>query len=209
MKKIISSVFGVIALSIFALHVNAQKGEWKMNLNYNYGLPIGSFKNDIVSKSSPRGFSGDFMYGINDRFSAGIYGGYQDFYQKYPRQLYETGNHEVTSAVLSNSVQTIPILVKGKFMPLAEKHAPVQPYLSAGAGISIINFSQYLGEFGSTSTNGGFTAQGGAGVMIPFGRYSIAGLSLGADYNYVAFNKYGYNNLSNIGFHAGVYFPLR
>jgi len=209
MKKIISSIFSIIILSVFALHVNGQKGEWKMNLNYNYSLPIGSFKNDIISKSSPRGFSGDLMYGINDRFSAGIYGGYQDFYEKYPRQLYETGNHEVTSAVLSNSIQTMPILVKGKFMPLGGKHAPVQPYLSAGAGVSIINFSQYLGEFRGTSTNGGFTAQGGAGVLIPFGRYSIAGLNLGADYNYIAFNNYGYNNLNNIGFHAGVYFPLK
>jgi hypothetical protein len=209
MKKIISSIFSIIILSAFALHTSAQKGEWKMNLNYNYSLPIGNFKNDIISKSSPRGFSGDFIYGINDRFSAGIYGGYQDFYQKYPRNLYQTDHHEVTSAVLSNSIQTIPILAKGKFMPLGGKHALVQPYLSVGAGASIINFSQYVGEFGGTSTNGSFTAQGGAGVMIPFGRYSIAGLSVGADYNYIAYNKYGYNNLSNIGFHAGVYFPLR
>src|SRR6476661_10422550 len=134
MKKRISITFSIIVLSIFALHTNAQKGEWKLNLNYNYGLPLGSFKNDIISKSSPRGFGGDFMYGINDRFSVGIYGGYQDFYQKYPRALYPTDNHEVTSAVLSNSIQTIPILVKGKFMPLGEKHAPVQPYISLGAG---------------------------------------------------------------------------
>ena len=209
MKKIISLIFSIVILSAFALRTNAQKGEWKMSLNYNYSLPIGSFKNDIIGKSSPRGFSGDFAYGINDRFSAGIYGGYQDFYEKYPRRLYETGNHEVTSAVLSNSVQTIPILVKGMFMPFGGKHASVQPYLSAGAGISIIDFSQYLGEFGGNSTNGGFTAQGGAGVMIPFGRYSIVGLNLGADYNYVAFNKYGYSNLSSVGFHAGIYFPLR
>jgi hypothetical protein len=209
MKKIITSIFSIIILSSFALHTSAQKGEWKMNLSYNYSLPIGIFKNDIISKSSPRGFSGDFMYGINDRFSAGIYGGYQDFYQKYPRNLYQTDDHEITSAVLSNSIQTIPILAKGNFMPFGGKHALVQPYLSVGAGVSIINFSQYLGEFGGTSTNGSITAQGGAGVTIPFGRYSIAGLSLGADYNYIAFNKYGYNNLSNIGFHAGVYFPLR
>ncbi|HEY6977859.1 MAG TPA: hypothetical protein VH396_16280 [Chitinophagaceae bacterium] len=208
MKKTIG-LFSIIIISSALLHVNAQKGEWKLNLNYNYSLPLGSFKNDIISNNSPRGFSGDFMYGINDRFSAGLYGGYQDFYQKYSRDLYQTGNHEVTSAVLSNSIQTMPILAKGKFMPLGARHAPVQPYLSVGAGISIINFSQYLGEFGGTSTNAGFTAQGGAGVMIPFGRYSLSGLSLGADYNYIAFNRYGYNNLGNLGLHAGVYFPLR
>ncbi len=209
MKKIVSSIFAIIIFSAFALHANAQKGEWKLNLNYNYSLPLGSFKNDIISNGSPRGFSGDFMYGINNQFALGLYGGYQDFYQKYPRDVYQTDNHEVTSAVLSNSIQTMPILLQGKFLPLGSMHAPVQPYISAGVGVSIINFSQYLGEFGGTSTNGGFTAKGGAGVMIPFGRYSVAGLSLGADYNYIAYKKYGYNNLSNVGFHAGVYFPLR
>src|SRR4051794_40687178 len=121
MKKIIGSIFSIIVLSAFALHANAQKGEWKLNLNYNYSLPLGSFKSDIISNGSPRGLSGSFMYGINDHFSAGICGGYQDFYKKYSRDLYQTGNHEVTSAVLSNSIQTMPILVKGKFTPLGGK----------------------------------------------------------------------------------------
>lgn len=209
MKKVISIIFSAVILSAFTLHAHAQKGEWKLNLNYSYSLPLGSFKNDIISKSSPRGFSGDFMYGINHKFSLGLHSGYQDYYQKYPRAVYQTDNHEVTSAVLSNSIQTMPILLKADFSPLGATHAPVKPYIAVGAGYSIINFTQYLGEFGGTSTNGGFTAQASAGIKIPFGKFSNSGVNLGADYNYISYNKYGYNNLSNVSLHAGVYFPLR
>jgi hypothetical protein len=209
MKKVISAIFSVIILSAFALHANAQKREWKLDLNYNYGFPLGSFKNDIISNASPRGFSGSFMYGISRKFDLGLYAGYQDYYQKYPRAVYQTDNHEVTSGVLSNSIQSMPILLKAGFSPLGETHAPVKPYITVGAGYTIINFTQYLGEFGGTTTNGGFSAMGSAGVKIPFGKYSSSGVNIGADYNYVSYNKYGYNNLNNVSVHAGVFFPLR
>lgn len=209
MKKSISLFCAVVILSVFAIHANAQKGAWKLNLNYSYSLPLGSFKNDIISKNSPRGFTGDFMYGINDKLSVGLASGYQDYYQKYPRAVYSTDKNEVTSAVLSNSIQTVPILAKAKFSFLGDTKAPIKPYISAGAGVSLINFSQYLGEFGGTASNAGFSAQGGAGVLIPFGRFTNAGLNLGADYNYIGYNKYGYSNLNNVSLHAGVYFPLR
>ena len=209
MKKSISLFCVFVILCVFAIHANAQKGEWKLNLNYSYSLPLGSFKNDIISNNSPRGFTGDFMYGINDKFSVGLFSGYQDYYQKYPRAVYQTDDHEVTSAVLSNSVQTVPILLKGMFSPLSGTKAPVKPYISAAAGVGLVNFSQYLGEFGGSSSDAGFAAQGGAGVLIPFGRFTNAGLNLGADYNYIGYNKYGYSNLNNLSLHAGVYFPLR
>jgi len=130
MKKVINAVFSIIILSVFALHANAQKGEWKLNLNYNYSFPLGSFKNDIINNASPRGFSGDFMYDINNKFAVGLHGAYQDYYQKYPRAVYQTDNHEVTSAVLSNSIQTMPILLKASFSPLGATHAPIKPYIA-------------------------------------------------------------------------------
>src|SRR5437867_4025531 len=98
MKKIINIISVIVVLSALTFHANAQTREWKLNLNYNYSFPLGSFKNDIISNASPRGFSGAFMYGINEKFSVGLYGGYQDYYQKYPRAVYQTDNHEVTSA---------------------------------------------------------------------------------------------------------------
>ena len=152
--------------------VNAQKGEVKMNIEYSYALPTGSFKNDVISNGSPRGVMGDMLYNINNKFSVGLGLGFQDFYQKYPRALYNTGDKEVTSAVLSNSVQIIPVLAKAEFYPLGNKKGMIQPYITAGAGIGITSFTQYLGEFGSADNTAGFMVQGGAGVAIPFSKVS-------------------------------------
>jgi hypothetical protein len=44
--------------------LNAQKGEVKMNLQYSYALPMGSFKSDVISNGSPRGVTGDILYNV-------------------------------------------------------------------------------------------------------------------------------------------------
>jgi hypothetical protein len=202
-------IFAFAICSFFAVHADAQKGEMKLNIEYSYALPTGSFKNDIISNSSPRGVTGDLLYNINNKFSVGLGLGYQDFYQKYPRALYNTGDKEVTSAVLSNSVQVIPLLAKAEFYPLGDKKGIVQPYISAGAGLGFTTFTQYLGEFGSTDNSGSFMLQGGAGIAIPFSRSSHAGVRLGANYNMIDYNRSGFSNFNNINFHAGLFFPLK
>ena len=53
-------------------------------------------------------------------------------------------------------------------MPLAGKGGLLQPYISAGAGLSFVDFRQYLGAFGSMESNALFTAQGGAGIYAAF-----------------------------------------
>src|SRR6476659_4019538 len=125
--------------------LNAQTGQVKMNIQYSYALPLGSFKTDVINNGSPRGVTGDILYNANNKLSVGLGLGFQDFYQKYPRALYNTGDKEVTSAVLSNSVQIIPLLAKAEFYPLGGKQSIVQPYITAGAGLGITSFTQYLG----------------------------------------------------------------
>jgi hypothetical protein len=203
--KILSFVLCILSVS----QLNAQKGTVKMNLLYNYALPLGSFKTDVISKGSPRGVSGDILYNATDKLAVGLGLGFQDFYEKYPRALYNTGDKEVTSAVLSNSVQVMPVLAKAEFYPLKGKNSFVQPYINAGAGLGITSFSQYLGEFGSTDNSAGFMFQGGAGVAIPFNKISHSGFRLGANYNMVSYNRNGYSNFNNVSFQAGLFFPLK
>ncbi len=194
---------------LLASQVNAQKGQVKMNIQYSYALPMGDFKNNVISNGSPRGVTGDILYNVNDRFSFGLGLGFQDFYQKYPRNLYKTGDNETTSAVLSNSVQIMPVLAKAELYPLDGKKSVVQPYINAGAGLGIINFTQYLGEFGSTDNSASFMLQGGAGIVIPFSSISKSGFKLGADYNMVSYKRNGFSNFNNLSFHAGIFFPIK
>ena len=98
-----------VAISAFmfsSLSAFAQKGTLQMNLNYNYGIPLGAFKSDAVKDNSPRGGRGSIMYSFSDRLSGGFESGYQDYYQKYPRNMYQLSGSQEVSAVLTNSIQT-------------------------------------------------------------------------------------------------------
>ena len=209
MKKLRNSIVIAVLLMVCTYTAQAQKGQVKVDLNYNYSLPLGSFKNDIISKGSATGGMGSLQYFITNKFAVGLGSGYQYFEQKYPRALYSLSKTQTVSAVLSNSIEATPLIAKATFSPLAAK-ALVQPYITAGAGASFIDYNQYLGEFASTQkSSAAFTAQAGAGVMIPFGRLSASGFQIGADYSYIPYKKFGYNNLNTVNFHAGVFFPLR
>ena len=198
-----------VLLTAFAHSANAQKGTFKFDLNYNYSLPLGSFKNDIISKGSAAGGTGGVQYFINDKFAVGLGAGYQNFSQSYGRALYALSKTQTVSAVRSEQVELTPVIAKATFLPLANKGL-VQPYITAGAGASFVMYNEYLGEFSSTQKNStAFAAQAGAGVLIPFGKLSESGIRLGADYNYTPYKEFGYSNLNTLNIHAGLFFPLR
>lgn len=206
MKKI-KIMVAALGLFFISQSATAQKGNFKLDLNYNYSLPVSGFKSDLVSDNSPRGFMGALMYSFSNQLSAGLGFGYQDYYQKYRRQLYTIGKSQDVSAVLSNSIRTTPVLLKAKYFPLTVSF--LKPYVSVGAGANIVDFNQYLGEFGSGQTDVKFRAQGGLGLLIPFNKFNSSGINLGATYDYAPYNKFGYNDLSTINFQAGVTINLR
>lgn len=209
MKKIKIAAALALVVCTSAVDLFAQDGKVKINLGYDYSLPLGAFKNDFIKNGSPRGFNADILYWANPKWAIGGGVGYQDFYQKYPRDMYKLSDGSDISAVVSNSLQVIPIMAKGVYSPLGGGSSIVQPYLSAGAGINFINYSQYLGEFGGTEASGKFTAQGGAGIKIPFGKTRENGFLLGANYNYTPYNKNDIKNLNTVSFQAGFQFKLK
>ena len=89
----------------------AQTGRLNMGINYSFGLPVGSLA-DAIPENSPRGWNANIHYGITENIYAGLGIGYQDFYYKNPRQLYKTSDGSDISAVMTHSIQTIPILAQ-------------------------------------------------------------------------------------------------
>jgi len=210
MKNKISIYLTVFAACFISMSASAQN-KLKMELSYNVSAPLGSFKNDYIGKTSFRGGTGELTYTINPKFSVGLNTGYQNYYQKYGRQLYKLEGNQVVSAVLTNSMDIIPVLLRGTFYPLADNAtAKVLPYVSAGAGVNLVNYGQYLGEFGGTESSGVFAAQAGAGILVPFGQRSKqTGVKLGATYNYASYNHNEISTLNNVGINAGIVFGLR
>lgn len=184
----------------------AQEGRLNLNINYSINTPAGDFK-DFVNKTSYRSWAASLLYGINDKLSVGLGTGFQDFYQKYPRQVYKLEGGGDISAVLSNSVQAIPLLaqVQYNFTPQAR----IQPYVGVGVGGNLVLYRQYLGEFGSSKNKFGFAARPEAGVFVPFRKGGPAGITLRADYNYMPVNYNDLQGMDNWGAGIGVKFPLQ
>jgi len=199
--KIIFSISFVVLFSV----AQAQKGETKLSISYNAALPMNDFKN-VVSSTSFRGFNASVLHGVSDNLSIGLAVGFQDFYQKNGRQLYHFSDGTDVSAVVTNTIQTIPLLadVKYNFSP----GRTVQPYVAAGAGANLISYNQMFGEFGNEQTKFKFAARPEAGLFIPFSN-KISGFEIGVSYNIMPFKEGNIKNLNNLGIHAGLSLPLR
>lgn len=207
MKKLIKAVMLVSVLAFTGNALKAQDSRVSLNLNYNYSFPTGAFNSDIVSHNSPRGFTGNIMYRVSPLVSVGFGTGYQDYYQKYPRDIYDLGDNQKVSAVLSNSIQTIPLMARAEIYPL-RNHSSFRPYVSVATGLNVINYDQYLGEFPSSSTKLGYRLQGGLGVKIPVIK-DEAGLDVGGSYDFAPYHHLGMKDLNNYNVHAGFYINLK
>jgi hypothetical protein len=205
MKQI--QYIGAALLLLVSMAVFSQERGLVLSLHYSVALPTGSFKNDVIDKTSFNGFGAELMYHTDNNFSLGLETGSQEFYQKFPRQLYKSADGSDLSAVVSNSVQTVPVLIKGQYYFLPGKM--IRPFVALGMGGNIISYHQYAGEFANIAqTKFGFAARPEAGIYIPFGRTSGAGFSISAGYHFIPFNYYGINNLNNVTAKAGISFPL-
>ena len=205
MKKF--KIFSIIIfLSGISLVSFAQQGKMDLSLNYSVNSPLSSFKSESVSKTSFRGWNGSLMYNINNKIAVGLGTGFNDYYQKYQRQVYQDKNNAI-SAVLTNSVQTVPIMVKGRYTP-----APaglVQPYIGLGIGGNLVYYRQFLGEFQDSKSGIYFATQPEVGVNIPFSRYRGSAFSIGANYSYMPFEYGNVKDLNNWGIFAGFKISLK
>lgn len=178
----------------------------QLKLGLNSGMPVGSFK-DYMGKNSFRGFHGEISYPVSSRLHVGLGVAHNDYYEKVPRAIYETKGGTI-SAVVSKSIQTTPLMAKASYDLTGEGW--IRPYAGLGAGVNLISFNEYLGEFGDQQTAFKFALGADAGVNIPFNKtYRTSGINLGANFNYMPYNRSGLDNLNNWGVHLGVYFPLR
>jgi len=198
----------IVSILFFAacpFTTRAQERALQLDLNYSIGIPSGSFKTDAIDKMSPRGWTANLLYNVNNHLSIGLGSGFQDFYQKYPRAVYKTDGGDV-SAVLTNSIQTVPLLAEVQYRFLPGK--TVQPYVGVGVGGNMIMYDQYLGEFDNSRSDFKFAARPEVGLFIPFRPNGPTGIHLFGAYNYMPYKENGINDLSNWGAGIGVKFAL-
>ncbi len=200
-------IFFISMLSAgLGLPVFAQQQKLTVNINYAVNTPVGNFKSDLVNKTSFRGWNVNILYGVTDKLSLGLEGGFADYYQKYPRQVYDVKAGSI-SAVLTNSIQTVPVMIKGRFNLVPS--GIVQPYIGVGAGGNFVSYNQYLGEFASGKSGIYFAASPEAGIMVPFSKHGASAFTAGAKYNFMPYTYGNAKDLNNWGVYAGIKFPLK
>ena len=185
--------------------VQAQVGSAKLEINYSAAVPVSSFRN-LTNQVSARGIQGSIMFGVSDKLSLGLQSGFQDFYQKYPREVYtETGYG--LSAVITNSIQVTPLMAKAKYR--FNSTGMVQPYVALAAGGNLISYNKYYGQFVDGKTSIGFAAQPELGIHIPLGAAKRSAFNLSAGYNYMPFKYNDADGLHHASMRAGFSFPLK
>ena len=203
MKRIIILVTFITALGVASA---TAQDRLLFKIGYNTGMPIGSFK-DYMSKNSFRGYRGELLYPVNEQIKVGLGVSFNDYYEKLPRRDYQI-SEGMLSAVVSNSIQTTPIMIKGEYE--LTKSGWIRPYVGLGAGFDLITYARYYGEFGEKKS--AFKPAVGAegGINIPFNKETrVSGINLGGHFNYLPFKYNGLTNLNNWGVHVAAYFPLR
>lgn len=190
------------------LSVNLSLGQQRvmMEANYSINVPSGNFKN-YIEKASFRGWNATIAYRVSEKLSIGGTVGFQDFYQKNERALYKNSDGADISAVVTNSIQTIPVLASIQYALMSE--GLIQPYIGLGIGANMIMHTEYYGQFGSDQNKLGFAARPQAGVFIPFHTERQLGANLAVVYNLMPYKSNGVENLNNWGVNLGVKFPLR
>jgi hypothetical protein len=205
MKTRFKFFIAFISIMVFQTKGWSQQGMWKLTPGYSIGIPMGNFSN-IVDKVSLRGWSVNILYGASDQLSIGLAAGFQDFYQKYPRTIFHDEGSDI-SAVISNSVQIIPVMVKAKY--LFSKEGIIRPFGAIAAGANFARYDKYYGQFVDSRSKVGFAAQPEAGIHIPVGTYKNAGVEIAAAYNIMPFKYNAAENLNHVSIKAGVSIPLQ
>ena len=205
MKRLIAYIV-IVLIAAFAFSDLHAQDKLQFKVGYNTGMPVGSFK-EVMSKNSFRGYRGEINYPVNERLKIGLGVSFNDYYEKIPRKSYQTSEGTI-SAVVSNSIQTTPIMIKGEYELI--KNGWIRPYAGLGAGFNLISYSRYLGEFGDKKTAFKPAVGVEGGINIPFNKETRAsGINIGGHFNYLPFKYNEIKNLNNWGLHAAVYFPLK
>jgi hypothetical protein len=205
--KYLSKYILLAAIIIAAGYPAKAQENLELSIGYNVGVPTSSFNKDYITKPSYRGFVASLDYALNSKWRVGLGLGFNDYYQKYPRQVYTQKDGTSISAILSNSIQQFPVIGHVNYTILEKGF--IRPYVGTGAGANFISFDQYLGEFDNPVSKVKPIVQVEAGIFIPLSRYSSTAVKLGGTFNYAPFNEYGSGNLDTWSIQAGIRFPLK
>ena len=198
MRSNLQSIY-ILLLVFLPVFAKAQQQSFHLNINYSPSLPLGNFK-DVTDGMTWRGWEMNLLYQASPQLSIGLGGSSVSFYKRYPQTTFHQPGSDIT-AVVTNSIELMPIMVKAKYNLT---NGALHPYVGIGAGINVIRYDKYYGEFVDYDHVIRFAAQPELGMHIPFVSSDKIGLNIGAGYNYMPYKNGEVDGLHNIAFKGGL-----
>ena len=176
-------------------------GDKLYTINFNAGLPVGSFGNFISGKLF-NGLSFETRTFKSETFSLGLSIGFNSFHQKLPRDTYQIPNGAYSS-VQTRYLYTVPVMIQGTHH-FSVKSRWFKPYSGLGLGGHAINYDKWDGTYPDNKLSIRFGARAFAGTLIPLGE--TFGINVSARYNFALYQYNEINNLNYAEIAVGVYF---
>jgi hypothetical protein len=132
-------------------------------------------------------FGGEWLVGLGNNFEAGLGIG---FYSRTVPSVYlNQVNSDGSEIAQDLKLRVVPFTATVRFLPLG-RHAPIQPYIGAGAGVLRFRYSE-TGQFVDNSNNifvGNFVGSGTATGPVVLGgvRFPVGTVDLGFEARYQA-----------------------
>lgn len=169
-------------------------------------VPVGSFSNSFIDKSSLRNFSISIEWVLrNSPISIGAELGSSYFQKRLPRALYENGD-ETMSAVQTRTFTQNPIQLYVNYHFL-NKSSMIQPYAQLSGGISIADYSLYYGSLIEQKQKAAPAYGIGLGSKFLFKKDGSFGADVRVKYEGTTF-KYGYldKGTSTVNGSVGIFY---
>ena len=202
MKKILVLLFTFTLLSGVA---SAQEGG-SVIFNYSVGFTAGSTK-EFVSPVSSRGFNFDVRFNVRENISVGAIVGWNYFYEKKDRDVYEVTKSDITSdvsAVQQRFLNVIPLVAQGQYR-LISGSSPIIPYAGLAIGGYHVDYEKYWSNILDEKESWEFGFAPHVGVLFPFASEQI-GINVEVKYNYINFSYNEVENISYFDTNIGMFF---
>jgi len=192
----------ILTLFLFPFLTAAAAQEGLFGISYNTALPLGE-TSDFVDAYSWRGFSMEGRWFASPQVSAGLFAGWNVFYEKERGDFFD--DTQATSGTQLRTINAFPILLTGHYY-LGEPGSR-RPYFGLGIGTYRTRQETQLGIYASELRKWQFGLAPSAGLLLPVG-YQGAHLNLEVRYNYAlaAGDALNHSYLGiNLGFAWGSY----
>jgi len=203
MKNIIIIISIILSLNAFSQEANdsyINQPDGFFSLSFTPSFTMGTLHENI-SESSYRGFMVEGKKFMTKNVSIGASLSWLGFYELKDRATYQFSDGAITTSI-ANYYYNFPILINTSYYFLPEYW--IKPYTGINIGTVYSKLEKNVGSINIIDQTWQFQVAPEVGFFIPFGKDAEAGLQIAGKYNYITYQKFGYNGIQYFQISVGL-----